>query len=109
VPGRVHWIDQYARQSGYFGRIWAFNVGTDQMKIGDEIFLVISGQIAIRWGLVGTGGSSGRLGTIMSAGVLHAGLGRTAGRNLTNTAWSIVEEKCATSRSPFLAWVYERR
>jgi hypothetical protein len=28
---------------------------------------------------------------IMSATVLHAGLGRAAGRNLTNTAWSIVE------------------
>jgi hypothetical protein len=54
------WID-VQDDPRHFRPVRAFGVGIEQTQIGDEMFVVISGQIASRRGLVGNAGIEWRL------------------------------------------------
>ena len=55
APARVHWTDQYAAQFAPLPPISTFGMSIEQAR-GDEVYAVIIGQIASRWGVIGNRG-----------------------------------------------------
>ena len=50
--GFMGWID-VQHDPCHFGPVSTFGVGIEQAQIGDQMVVVITGQVVSRWGLVG--------------------------------------------------------